>query len=202
MVEWRHMTRTANGITVFPGEDPRIVEAIMHRAGCSPLRSVKEVEAEFAEAIAAGPGPNDMTLTGNENQGLPNIYASQDEDRSPQVGQLKVVGCPDDVAQFRVGELVRAHLEMKGKVFEVYPHGEICRVLKLFHLDEEYFYWMPVVGILPDPRQSLELDHKELAAYGHAAMRMFNPAHLRPHAPCSPGTDTGDLDEDPKVNRK
>lgn len=71
----------------------------------------------------------------------------------------KIVGVPEDVSRFSVGDLVQVHLEMKDIVFRTYPHEERGVVIDLHHEDDEYYYHMPVIQF-----------EKEL--------RMFNPDHV------------------------
>jgi hypothetical protein len=57
----------------------------------------------------------------------------------------QVVGSPDDVARFQVGDLVQCHLFFKGEFFDETPHGDVGTVHSLSHEDETHIYHMPVV---------------------------------------------------------
>ena len=81
---------------------------------------------------------------------------------------LEVRGAPKDVACFRVGDVLRVHLEMRGQIFTCYPHNSLAIVEKLWHMDDDYFYWLPIIAMADiDP------------SYGQFERRMFNPDHLR-----------------------
>lgn len=85
--------------------------------------------------------------------------SEQQEDHPVNEEGLKIVGKPEDVSRFRIGDLVQVHLEMKDRVFVQYPHEERGVVVALDHKDDEYFYHMPVVQF---PKE----------------LRMFNPDHI------------------------
>lgn len=79
-----------------------------------------------------------------------------------------VIGSHKDVGHIRVGDVMRCWLEMKGEVFEVYPHNSLALVTALYHEDDEYFYWLPIVAIADYNERDNRYEH-----------RMFNPEHLR-----------------------
>lgn len=81
------------------------------------------------------------------------------EDHPVNENGKKVVGKPEDVSRFSVGDLVQVHLAMKGQVFITYPHEERGIVVSLNHEDDEYFYHMPVIQFENE-------------------LRMFNPDHV------------------------
>ena len=87
------------------------------------------------------------------------VSSAVEEDHPLNKDGKKVVGLESDTDRFSEGDLVRVHLEMKGQVFTVYPHGENGVVIGLQHEDDEYLYHMPIVQFATE-------------------QRMFNPDHL------------------------
>jgi hypothetical protein len=57
----------------------------------------------------------------------------------------QVVGSPEDVARFQIGDLVQCHLFFKDELFDEAPHGDVGTVHSLSHEDETHIYHMPVV---------------------------------------------------------
>ena len=145
-----------------------------------------------------------------EKRGLPDIelnqyrtvdeviaagIGAQDGDRTIKDISLKrfvtkdgliIVGTPQDVQHIKVGDVMRIHLEMNGKVFSHFPHDRVAIVTRLYHDDGEYFYWNPVVAIVEQlGADGLDIDEDERAPAeedpepGVLQYRLFNLDHIR-----------------------
>lgn len=61
------------------------------------------------------------------------------------MSDLKIVGREEDVARFRIGDMVIMHLELRDQIFLDAPHGETGVVTALSYEDTDYHYNLPVV---------------------------------------------------------